>query len=326
MDPFWLWSGFGAGILLLLVIDLGVFQRKPHTVSVRESLGWSAVWIGIALLFNLSLWLFPGFYFGSRTLPEGLSIDAYGGVKAMEFLTGYLVEKALSVDNLFVIALIFTSFGVPAAYQHRVLFYGIVGAIVLRVLFIVAGTALLAAFHWVVYLFGLLLVVTGVRMALAHGAPPPDPTKHWFVRLVRRVLPVAPELDGPRFLTRTATGWAITPLLLALLLVEFTDLVFALDSIPAIMAITPDPFIVATSNIFAILGLRALFFALAGMLAKFHLLAYALAAILVFVGAKMLLVDVLHVPIVASLAVIAGLLAAGIAASLLRPEPEVVPS
>jgi tellurite resistance protein TerC len=321
MDPVWLWSGFAAGILVLLLLDLGVFQRNPHAVSVKESLGWSAVWIGIALLFNLSLWLFPGFYFGSRTLPEGLSLDAYGGIKAMEFFTGYLVEKALSVDNLFVIALIFTAFGVPAAYQHRVLFYGILGAIVMRVLFIIAGTALLAAFHWVVYVFGLLLVVTGVRMALAHGAPPPDPAQHGFVRLMRRILPVSPGFDGPRFITRTATGWAVTPLLLALLMVEFTDLVFALDSIPAILAITPDPFIVATSNIFAILGLRALFFALAGLLAQFHLLAYALAAILVFVGAKMLLIDVLHVPIAISLGVIAGLLAAGIAASWLRPQP-----
>ena len=329
IDPLWLYTGFGVFILAMLALDLGVFHRTSHVIGIREALGWSGVWIALALVFNLLLWCFPGFFFGqpgleaaiaAGSLPAGAGMDRLGDLKGLEFLTGYLIEKALSVDNLFVIALIFGAFAVPAAYQHRVLFYGILGAIVLRTIFIFAGVELITTFHWMVYVFGGFLVLTGVKMALSHGAPPADPAHHWFIRLVRRVLPVTPTFDGEKFFTRLPTGaLAATPLFLALVLVEFTDLVFAVDSIPAILAITADPFIVLTSNIFAILGLRSLYFALAGLMDRFHYLAYALAFILVFVGAKMLLVDVYKVPVGLSLGIIAASLGIAVVASLRRP-------
>jgi tellurite resistance protein TerC len=325
MDPLWLYAGFAGFILFMLALDLGVFHRDQHVIGMREALGWSGFWISLALIFNLALWQFPGFFFGHKPLPEGITLDQVGATKGLEFLAGYLVEKALSVDNLFVIALIFSAFAVPAAYQHRVLFYGILGAIVLRTIFIFAGVGLMNAFHWIIYVFGALLVLTGIKMAMAKGAPPADPAKHWFVRLVKRILPVTEHFDGQRFFTRIVrpggkTVLAATPLFLALVLVEFTDLVFAVDSIPAILALTSDPFIVLTSNIFAILGLRSLYFALAGLLDRFHYLSYALAAILVFVGVKMLLVDWFKIPVGVSLGVIALTLLAGVVASLLRPQ------
>ena len=329
IDPLWLYTGFGVFILAMLALDLGVFHRTSHVIGIREALGWSGVWIALALVFNLLLWCFPGFFFGqpgleaaiaAGSLPAGAGMDRLGDLKGLEFLTGYLIEKALSVDNLFVIALIFGAFAVPAAYQHRVLFYGILGAIVLRTIFIFAGVELITTFHWMVYVFGAFLILTGVKMALSHGAPPADPAQHWFIRLVRRVLPVTPTFDGEKFFTRLPTGaLAATPLFLALVLVEFTDLVFAVDSIPAILAITADPFIVLTSNIFAILGLRSLYFALAGLMDRFHYLAYALAFILVFVGAKMLLVDVYKVPVGLSLGIIAASLGIAVVVSLRRP-------
>ncbi len=324
MDPLWLYTGFGLFILAMLALDLGVFHRTSHVIGMKEALGWSGVWISIALLFNLALWQFPGFFFAHQALPAGQTLAQLGDAKGLEFLTGYLIEKALSVDNLFVIALIFSAFAVPAAYQHRVLFYGILGALVLRTVFIFAGVGLITTFHWLVYVFGALLVLTGIKMAWSKNAPPSDPAKHWFVRLLKRWMPVTDTFDGPRFFTRIPgkivgrTMLAATPLFLALVLVEFTDLVFAIDSIPAILAITSDPFIVLTSNIFAILGLRSLYFALAGLMDRFHYLGYALAAILVFVGAKMLLVDVFKIPVGLSLGVIAATLAVGVAASLLR--------
>lgn len=331
LDPIWLYLGFGTFILGMLALDLGVFHRKCHVISIKEALGWSAVWIAMALVFNLLLWMFPGFFFGQRgldaaiaggSLQAGATLEQLGNLKGLEFLTGYLIEKALSVDNLFVIALIFGAFAVPAAYQHRVLFYGILGAIVLRTIFIFAGVELVTRFHWMVYVFGAFLVITGLKMAKSHGQPPSDPAQHWFVKVVRRFLPVTPHFEGERFFTRLPSGtWAATPLFLALVLVEFTDLVFAVDSIPAILAITADPFIVLTSNIFAILGLRSLYFALAGLMDRFHYLAYALSFILVFVGTKMLLVDIYKVPVGLSLGVIALSLTVAVVASLRRPLP-----
>ena len=323
MDPLWLYTGFAVFILAMLALDLGVFHRKSHAIGMKEALGWSGVWISIALLFNLALWQFPGFFFAHQPLQAGQTLAQLGDAKGLEFLTGYLIEKALSVDNLFVIALIFTAFAVPAAYQHRVLFYGILGALVLRTIFIFAGVSLITTFHWLVYVFGALLVITGIKMALSKNAPPSDPAQHWFVRLIKRMMPVTDAYDGQRFFTRIPNKsgkmvLAATPLFLALVLVEFTDLVFAVDSIPAILAITSDPFIVLTSNIFAILGLRSLYFALAGLMDRFHYLGYALAAILVFVGAKMLLFDVYKIPVGLSLGVIAFTLALGVVASLLR--------
>jgi tellurite resistance protein TerC len=331
IDPLWLYLGFGTFILGMLALDLGVFHHKSHVISIKEALGWSAVWIALALVFNLLLWAFPGFFFGQRgldaaiasgSLKAGATLEQLGNLKGLEFLTGYLIEKALSVDNLFVIALIFGAFAVPAAYQHRVLFYGILGAIVLRTIFIFAGVELVTRFHWMVYVFGAFLVITGLKMAKSHGQPPSDPAQHWFVKVVRRFLPVTPNFEGERFFTRLPSGaWAATPLFLALVLVEFTDLVFAVDSIPAILAITADPFIVLTSNIFAILGLRSLYFALAGLMDRFHYLAYALSFILVFVGTKMLLVDIYKVPVGLSLGVIALSLTVAVVASLRRPLP-----
>lgn len=324
MDPLWLYSGFACFILAMLALDLGVFHRKSHAIGMKEALGWSGVWISIALLFNVALWQFPEFFFAHQPLQAGQTLAQLGDAKGLEFLTGYLIEKALSVDNLFVIALIFSAFAVPAAYQHRVLFYGILGALVLRTIFIFAGVGLITRFHWLVYVFGALLVVTGIKMALSKNAPPSDPAHHWFVRLIKRMMPVTDKYDGQRFFTRIPSRsgkkmvLAATPLFLALVLVEFTDLVFAVDSIPAILAITSDPFIVLTSNIFAILGLRSLYFALAGLMDRFHYLGYALAAILVFVGAKMLLIDVYKISVGFSLAVIAFTLAVGVVASLLR--------
>jgi tellurite resistance protein TerC len=306
-----LWIGFNLFILAVLALDLGVFHRKAHVVSVREAALWSAVWIALALLFNAGLWWLRG---------PG---------PALEFFTGYLIEKSLSVDNIFVFALLFGSFGVPAAEQHRVLFWGILGALVLRAAFILAGAALLAHFHWVIYLFGAFLVVTGLRMALARSANPdqlrdgePDLARHPVLRLVQRVLPVTPHYEGDRFFVRRGGRLLATPLFLVLVMVETSDLIFAIDSIPAIFAVTSDPFLVYTSNVFAILGLRALYFVLAGVMGALRYLKLGLAAVLVFVGVKMTLVDLYKIPPSLSLAVIATLLAAAVGASLWKNRRE----
>ncbi len=295
-----LWIAFNLFVLAMLAIDLGVFNREAHEVSLREAATWSAVWISLALLFDL------GIYFWQGT-------DV-----ALQFLTGYLIEKSLSVDNIFVFVLIFSTFAVPAAYHHRVLFWGVLGALVLRGLLIGLGTALVGAFHWVLFLFGAFLVLTGVRMA-RHEQIEIQPSNNPIVRALRRVVPITPGYeDGHFFVARDGLRYA-TPLLVVLVLIETTDLVFALDSIPAIFAITLDPFIVYTSNVFAILGLRSLYFLLAGSVQRFGYLRYGLAAVLIFVGAKMLLADIYHVPIGTSLAVIAVLLAIAIVASVLWP-------
>lgn len=292
-----LWIGFIVFVMAMLAIDLGVFHRKAHAVGFREAATWSAVWIGLALVFNVLVWRWFG--------PE----------RGMEFLTGYLIEKSLSVDNIFVFVIIFSALGIPALYQHRVLFWGIVSALVLRAVMIFAGSAMLARFHWLIYVFGAFLIATGVKLFLQRSKQE-SPEGGWVMRAARRLIPSTTRFDGDRFFTFENGKRLATPLFMALILVEVTDVIFAVDSIPAIFAITSDPFIVFTSNIFAILGLRSLFFLLAGLVDKFRYLKVGLAAVLVFVGAKMAAVDLYKLPPVASLAVIATILIASVAASL----------
>ena len=305
------YAGFVACVLLLLALDLGVFHRKAHAVSFRESLAWSVVWISLALAFNYGFYLYAGTKFDEGTASR----------LGLEFLTGYLVEKSLAVDNVFVFVLVFTYFGVPAQYQHRVLFYGILGALIFRALFIAAGSVLMQ-YHTVVLLFGAFLILTGVKMLW----PPDqkvDPGRNPVVRLVRRFLPVTPDLQGQRFLVRLGGRWHATPLLLALVFLEMSDVIFAVDSVPAIFAITSEPLIVFTSNVCAILGLRAMYFLLADAVDRFHLLKYALAFILMFVGLKMVWLNAAFggkFPTTWSLGIIAGLLALAIVASWLSPK------
>jgi tellurite resistance protein TerC len=295
-----LWIGFTTFVVAMLVLDLSVFHRRAHAVRMREALIWTGVWIGMALLFNLGVYL----WFGART--------------GLEFLTGYLIEKALSVDNIFVFLVIFAYFRVPGALQHRVLFWGILGALVTRAIFILLGAALLHRFHWVIYLFGGFLVFTGIKL-LFQGEGEVHPERNPVLRLFARLVPTVTDYRGARFTVIQAGRRYATPLLMVLIVVETTDLVFAVDSIPAIFAVTRDPFIVYTSNIFAILGLRALFFVLAGTMNKFHYLQVGLGLVLAFVGVKMLIADVYKVPVGISLGVIATLLAGSMIASLLRP-------
>jgi len=297
----WFWVGFIAFVLAMLALDLGVFNRRPHEVRPREAALWTGVWVSLALAFAGWIW------WGS------------GSAAALTFLTGYVIEQSLSVDNIFVIVLIFAYFRVPAKYQHRVLFWGIIGALVMRGLFIGLGTLLLARFHWIIYVFGALLVITGVRMAVKQDEEF-EGDDNAVVKLTRRLLPMTSRIDGKHFFTTENGRRVATPLLLVLVLVEFTDLMFAIDSIPAIFAITRDPFLVFTSNIFAILGLRSLYFLLAAVVHRFHLLKYGLAVILTFIGAKMLLDSVLHIPIGISLGVVLGVLAVSIVASLIWPQ------
>jgi len=296
----WFWVGFNGFVLLMLALDLGVFHRSAHEVRLREAAAWSGVWVALALLFNAGIWIFAG------------------RQPALEFLTGYLVEKSLAVDNVFVIALIFSYFAVPQKYQHRVLFWGILGALVMRGGFIAAGAYALERWHWVIYLFGGILLLTGVKLALRRDEGF-DPTHNPVLKLVRRLVPVSSAYDGQRFFTRENGRRMATPLLMALVMVEVTDLVFAVDSIPAIFSVTKDPFLVYTSNVMAILGLRSMYFLLAGVVHRFVYLKTGLAMVLVFVGAKMMLAGVVKVPVLASLAVIAALIGGSVALSLLRP-------
>lgn len=299
------WIIFAAVILIMMALDLGVLNRRAHEVSFREALIWCAVWVSLALLFNLVVWWWRG--------PED----------ALLFLTGYLVEESLSVDNLFVFILIFSYFRVPSQFQHKVLFWGILGAVIMRGVFIAAGVTLIHRFHWVIYVFGVFLIYTGIRLALQKDKQEMDPEKNLFVRIFRRFFPVTPQFEGGRFFVRQSGRWLATPLFITVLVVESTDVVFALDSIPAILAITTDPFLVYTSNIFAILGLRSLYFALAGFMRMFHYLNYGLAVILAFIGVKMTMADIYHMPIQLALGVIAGVLAVSILASVLwKPRPE----
>lgn len=296
----WLWVGFHALVFLLLALDLGVFHREAHAVSLKEASIWSAVWVSLALLFNLGIYLWAG------------------REPALEFLTGYLIEKSLSIDNIFVFVLIFSYFGVPAAYQHRVLFWGVLGALAMRAALILAGAALMHRFHWIIYIFGGFLVYTGIRMAFSKHAAM-DPAKNPAVRLLRRLMPVSEGYEGPRFFARQNGKRLATPLLMVLVLVEFSDLVFAVDSIPAIFAVTTNSFLVYTSNVFAILGLRSLYFLLAGVVGKFRFLKLGLAVVLSFVGAKMLLAGVVKIPITLSLGVILVVLLGSVVISLLLP-------
>ncbi|MFA5786584.1 MAG: TerC family protein [Actinomycetota bacterium] len=298
----WAWPAFLAFIVAMLLIDLLVFHRRPHEVSMKEAALWSGVWIAMGLSFAAVVWAWGG------------------GVAAGEYLAGYLIEKSLSVDNIFVFALLFSYFGLPAAYQHRVLFLGILGALVFRAIFIAGGAALLAHFHWMIYVFGGFLLLTGVKMA-RHRDVEVHPERNPVLRLIRRAVPMTSEYRGQRFFVREAGRRLATPMLAVLVVIETTDILFAVDSIPAIFAVTRDTFLVFTSNAFAILGLRALYFLLAGMMKRFAYLKTGLAAILVFVGAKMMVSEIYKVPIWASLAVIAAILAAAVTASVLVPPP-----
>ena len=301
----WLWVGFNVFVLAMLALDLGVFHRKAHVVSLKESLTWTVVWIGLSLVFNVAVW----HYAGSQ--------------KALEFFTGYLIEKSLSVDNIFVFALLFSYFAVPPLYQHQVLFWGVFGALIMRAIMIVLGTALIAKFAWIIYVFGGFLIITGIKMILKREEkihPERNPVVKWF----KRLMPVTPDYRGDRFFVCENGVRMATPLFVVLLLVEFSDLIFAVDSIPAIFAVTNDPFIVYTSNVFAILGLRSLYFALASVMDKFHYLKIGLGMVLTFVGVKMILAHTTwKIDTLVSLGIIALILAASVVLSLMRPKKKV---
>ena len=305
MDQLWVWIAFNLFVLAMLAVDLLVFHKDAHEVSLKEAAGWSIVWIVLALAFGAGVYV------------------RMGSEAGLQYFAGYLIEKALSVDNIFVFVLIFSYFRVPARYQHRVLFWGILGALVMRGAMIAAGAYLIHQFHWIIYVFGAFLVFTGARMATQteHDI---EPESNPVIRVVRAIFPVTNAYHGQKFFVRDEVDGRVravaTPLFVVLVLVETTDLIFAVDSIPAIFAITDDPFIVYTSNIFAILGLRALYFLLAGVIHRFHYLKLGLAAVLVFVGVKMLMTDLYKIPVGLSLAVIALMLGASVAASLLWPK------
>jgi tellurite resistance protein TerC len=301
IDQIWLWIGFNVFVLAMLALDLGVFHRKSHVVSFKESITWTVVWVGLALLFNGGVWHF------------------YGSQKALEFFTGYLIEKSLSVDNVFVFALLFSYFAVPAKYQHKVLFWGILGALIMRAIMIALGAALITKFTWIIYVFGAFLILTGIKMVVKREEeihPERNPVVRWF----KKLMPVTADYREDKFFVRENGIRMATPLFVVLLLVEFSDLIFAVDSIPAIFAVTTDPFIVYTSNVFAILGLRSLYFALAGVMDKFHYLKIGLGVVLSFVGVKMLLAHTAYkLDTLVSLGVVVFILAASIVVSLLRP-------
>jgi tellurite resistance protein TerC len=310
--PTWLWLFFVAAVLAALFVDFVVLKKQgAHAVGVKEALNWSIVWVGLSFAFN-------GLFWWAVYQDHG---GAVANEKSMEFLTGYLIEKSLAVDNIFVFLLIFSFFAVPPAYQKRVLMIGIIGAIVLRTVMILLGSWLIAEFHWVLYLFGAFLLITGVKMWWAAGKEP-DLEDNPALKLLRRLMPVSKSFDGEKFFTVENGKRIATPLLLVIALVGLTDVIFAVDSIPAIFAITTDPFIVLTSNVFAILGLRAMYFLLAAVASKFHLLNYGLAVVLVFIGTKMMLIDVFKVPVAVSLGVVVGVLAVTMWLSLhIAPRP-----
>jgi tellurite resistance protein TerC len=300
-----LWIGFLVFVLAMLALDLGVIHRKAHEVSLREAAAWSVIWVTLALIFNYGVYTW------------------FGPARGLEFLTGYVVEKALSVDNIFVFVMLFSLFRVPAAYQHRVLFWGILGALIMRAIFIGVGAALIANFHWVLYVFGAFLVLTGIKMLLNKGAEV-DPAHNPVFRYFRKLVPTVSEYHGASFFVRVAGKWFATPLLLVLIAIELTDVIFAVDSVPAVFGVTEDPFIVFTSNIFAILGLRALYFLLAGVMNKFHYLKVGLSLVLVFVGLKMLGAGFYKIPIGISLGVISLLIGGSVLASFIWPSSAAV--
>ena len=300
---FWWWIFFAVFILAMLALDLGVFNRKSHVIKMKEAMLWTLFWVTLALLFGAGIYFF------------------YGHGKAMEFLAGYLIEYSLSIDNLFVFMLIFRFFNVPRAYEHKALFWGILMALVTRAVFIFAGVALINTFSWVMYIFGAFLIFTGIKMAL-NKQTEVHPDKNIAIKLLRYVIPVTSRFSGARFFVVKRGVRHATPMLAVLLALETTDILFAIDSIPAVLAISKDPFIIYTSNVFAILGLRSLFFAISGLMKLFHLLHYGLAAILTFVGIKMLIEDFFHVPVTISLLVIASILVMSIVSSLIWPDPK----
>ncbi len=305
-DNLWLWIGFNVFVLLMLALDLGVFHRKAHVVTFKESMAWTVVWITLALVFNVGVY----HYMGSQ--------------KGLEFFTGYVIEKSLSVDNVFVFALLFSYFAVPPLYQHKVLFWGILGALIMRAIMIFLGAALIERFTWIIYVFGAFLILTGIKMIVKRDEeihPERNPLVRWF----KKLMPVTNDYRGDKFFVRENGIRMATPLFVVLLLVEFSDLIFAVDSIPAIFAVTKDPFIVYTSNVFAILGLRSLYFALAGVMDKFHYLKIGLGVVLAFVGVKMLLGHTAYkIDTLVSLGVIVSVLAISIIVSLLRPKQAVL--
>jgi len=308
-DTLWLWVGFNVFVLGMLALDLGVFHRKAHVVSLKESLTWTLVWIALALVFNAGVWHY------------------HGSQRAIEFFTGYVIEKSLSVDNVFVFALLFSYFALPQLYQHKVLFWGILGALILRAIMIALGAALLTKFAWIIYVFGGFLILTGIKMIVKREEelhPERNPVVKWF----KKLMPVTAEYRGDKFFVRENGIRMATPLFVVLLLVEFSDLIFAVDSIPAIFAVTKDPFIVYTSNVFAILGLRSLYFALAGVMDKFHYLKIGLGVVLTFVGVKMILAHTAwKIDTLVSLGVIVLILATSVVWSLLKPKaPKSPPS
>jgi tellurite resistance protein TerC len=300
------WIGFVAFILVVLLLDLGVFHKKSHTVGFKESIIWSGVWIALAMAFNVIILYWRG-------------QDDF-----MLFLTGYVIEKSLSVDNLFVFLLIFGYFKIPNQYQHKVLFYGILGALVMRAFFIWAGIELLAKFTWVIYIFGAFLIISGIKMLLPHEEQ--DLEKSWVIRWTKKIFPTTPDFHDDKFFVKKAGKWMITPLFITLIFVEFSDLVFAVDSIPAIIGITDDPFLVFTSNVFAILGLRSLYFALKGFADMFHYLKYGLALILMFIGMKMLIMHWYHMPVVVTMSVIFSILLLSVLVSILSNRKKLINS
>lgn len=323
----WLWIGFVAFVLVMLALDLGVFNRKVHVISGREALCWTGFWVSLAMLFNVAVY----FIYQNHWLGFGAGLGGQAALSgkdaAMQFLAGYLIEESLSMDNIFVIALILTYFRVPQMYQHRVLFWGIMGALIMRGAMIGAGIALINAFEWIIYVFGLMLLASAIKLLLSKEEDI-HPDRKLLVRIARRFYPVSSQFDGHKFFTRLNGRRALTPLALCLLVIEGTDLLFAVDSIPAVFAVTREPFIVFTSNIFAILGLRSLYFALAAILDKFHHLKLALVVLLLFIGVKMLLSPEPVYPFLPhykistgiSLVIVMLVLAAGIVMSLLFPK------
>jgi tellurite resistance protein TerC len=325
-EYWWFYGLFTLFVLTMLALDLGVFHRKAHTVSFKEASIWSVVWVSLALVFNYflyryALWKFPQ---DERLLAiPNFNPDLAAWTVSLEFLTGYIVEKSLSVDNIFIFVMVFAYFAIPPKYQHRVLFYGILGALIFRAIFIAMGSALMQ-FHWIIYIFGAFLIITGIKMFFAHKEEI-EPEKNLLIRIFKKFMPVTPTFDGQRFFSRIDGRWHATPLFIALLFLEATDIIFAVDSVPAIFAITAEPMIVFTSNIFAILGLRSMYFMLAGVIDKFYLLKYGLAVVLVFVGLKMVWLNDAFggkFPITWSLGIITGVIAVSVIGSLVFPRKE----
>ena len=312
-EYWWFYGGFLIFVFIMLALDLGVFNKKAHVVSFKEATTWSIVWVVLALVFNAGFYFYASSKFGAEI----------GGQFALEFLTGYVLEYSLSIDNIFVFVLVFSYFGIPAKYKHRVLFYGILGALIFRAIFIALGSALLS-FHWVIYIFGAFLIVTGIKMFFS-SSEEIEPEKNFLIKIFKRFMPVSHEIDGKSFFVKRYGITHATPLFIALLFLEATDIIFAVDSVPAIFSITKEPLIVFTSNIFAIMGLRSMYFMLAGVIDKFYLLKYGLAIVLIFVGLKMVWLNPMydgHFPITWSLGVILGTIALSIVASLVFPKSE----